>query len=156
MRGTLRNWAGAIAAGAVLAALVAGCGAATDDASTQDQIRQARADGARQARDAERLRQLERRVRNQEKGGKPSPSSGGRAPAAPASPKSCGGGLSAGSNTTCTFAANVRAAYYELGGSGGMTVTAYSPATDRSYEMSCTGATTHVCRGGNSASVYFP
>jgi hypothetical protein len=37
-----------------------------------------------------------------------------------------------------------------------MSVTVYSPTTDRTYTMSCSAGTPHVCTGGNNASVYFP
>jgi glucodextranase-like protein len=66
---------------------------------------------------------------------------------------SCGGELSVGPNTTCAFAEEVRSAY---GDHGPGTVMAFSPATDRTYAMSCTDASDVVCTGGNDASVYFP
>jgi hypothetical protein len=65
----------------------------------------------------------------------------------------CGDGLSVGPNTTCPFAVNVRAAYWQQG-SG--TVMAYSPVTHRTYAMSCSRGALVVCTGGNHASVYFP
>ncbi len=65
----------------------------------------------------------------------------------------CGGGLSVGPNTTCAFAEDVRSAYQE---NGPGTVVAYSPVTNRSYSMSCSGGATVECTGGNDASVYFP
>jgi hypothetical protein len=84
-------------------------------------------------------------------------------PAAPAAPvasdvslsgsSSCGDGLSVGPNTTCPFAVNVRAAYWQQGAG---TVMAYSPVTHRTYAMSCSRAALVVCTGGNNASVYFP
>jgi hypothetical protein len=49
----------------------------------------------------------------------------------------------------------VRDAYARTGG-GYVTVTAYSPATGRSFDMYCSGGSPHVCTGGNNASVYFP
>jgi hypothetical protein len=69
---------------------------------------------------------------------------------------SCGGDLYVGPNTTCGFAANVRSDYFGQIGSGSGTVSAYSPTTERVYEMFCTAGTPHVCTGGNDASVYFP
>ena len=66
---------------------------------------------------------------------------------------SCGNELSVGPDTTCAFAEDVRSAY-EASGPG--TVTAYSPVTKRTYEMTCTDDSTVVCTGGNNASVYFP
>jgi hypothetical protein len=64
----------------------------------------------------------------------------------------CGDGLTAGANTSCAFAENVRVAYEQ---SGPGTVTAYSPATNATYEMSCSYGPSVVCTGGNDASVYF-
>lgn len=66
----------------------------------------------------------------------------------------CGGGLSVGPNTSCSFAQNVRA-MYQAQGAG--TYAVYSNVTGQSYMMSCSpnGAEV-VCTGGNNASVYFP
>ena len=66
---------------------------------------------------------------------------------------SCGDGLIAGARTSCPFAENVRASY-EQSGAGVLEV--YSPTTGQTYRMYCTGGSTHVCTGGNGASVYFP
>jgi Glucodextranase, domain B len=65
----------------------------------------------------------------------------------------CGGDLSAGPSTSCGFAENVRAAYRE---SRSSVVTAFSPATGKTYTMYCTTSSPHVCTGGNDAAVYFP
>jgi hypothetical protein len=65
---------------------------------------------------------------------------------------SCGGGLSVGPDTTCAFAENVYQAYLSQGSGY---VTAYSPVTQLSYTMYCSGSTPVVCTGGNNASVYF-
>jgi hypothetical protein len=62
-------------------------------------------------------------------------------------------GLTAGARTSCPFAENVRASY-EQSGSGVLEV--YSPTTEQTYRMYCTGGATLVCTGGNGASVYFP
>jgi hypothetical protein len=65
----------------------------------------------------------------------------------------CGGGLHAGPNTSCPFAANVRDAYNEAPGSRA-TVRVFSPVTDQTYTMTCTPAGAGVtCSGGNNASV---
>jgi hypothetical protein len=65
----------------------------------------------------------------------------------------CGGGLHAGPNTSCPFAANVRDAYNEAPGSRA-TVRVYSPVTDQTYTMTCSPAGNGVtCSGGNNASV---
>ncbi|MEA2272047.1 MAG: hypothetical protein QOI98_755, partial [Solirubrobacteraceae bacterium] len=65
----------------------------------------------------------------------------------------CGGDLSVGPNTSCGFAENVRAAYRQ---SGSSVVSAFSPATGKTYTMYCTTSSPHVCTGGNDAAVYFP
>jgi hypothetical protein len=65
----------------------------------------------------------------------------------------CGGGLVVGPNTSCPFAANVRAEYYR---SGAGWIVVHSPTTGRTYDMFCTSTSPHVCTGGNNAAVYFP
>lgn len=68
----------------------------------------------------------------------------------------CGGDLSVGPNTSCSFAENVEAAYDGTSG-GPETVTAYSPATGVTYAINCSAGTPHVCSGGttHNASLYF-
>lgn len=74
------------------------------------------------------------------------PPSGGRS--------SCGGALSVGPNTSCAFAANVRATYQRVGGG---TIEVFSPTTGKYYVMSCANTGSEVtCTGANNASVYFP
>jgi hypothetical protein len=69
--------------------------------------------------------------------------------------RACGGGLFAGANTTCAFAAKVRDAYDQASG-GSQTVEAYSPVTGQTYTMRCDPAGDGVtCEGGNNASVHF-
>jgi hypothetical protein len=79
-------------------------------------------------------------------------------PAAPADGggTSCGGDLSVGPNTSCSFAQNVEQGYGQSGG-GDQDVTAFSPATGQTYVIRCTGGSPHVCSGGttNGASIYF-
>ncbi|HKP90085.1 MAG TPA: hypothetical protein VJT75_08945 [Thermoleophilaceae bacterium] len=148
---------------AVLAAL-AGCGSGVDVARTldnQEQIRQARADGAT----AERIKQLQRQLREQKgSGGSDAPGPSGDSPGGsgiPGTPgplagsRACGDGVTAGPNTTCAFARNVRDDYWRLGG-GDISVSSYSSALGRDVTMSCHSGTTHTCTGGNNASVYFP
>jgi len=65
----------------------------------------------------------------------------------------CGGNLSVGSNTSCSFAYNVRAEYLAAGGRDAQ-IEAYSPVTGRYYVMTCTPGVPTVCRGGNNAVVY--
>lgn len=68
---------------------------------------------------------------------------------------SCGGGLSVGPSTSCSFAQNVESAY--RGGSGPGTLEVYSPVTGQNYSMTCNlNGNQVVCTGGNNASVYFP
>ena len=69
---------------------------------------------------------------------------------------SCGGGVYAGSVTSCPFALNVQQTWSASGGTDG-TVYAYSPVTGQSYAMSCNevGAGTIACSGGNNAYVQF-
>jgi hypothetical protein len=69
--------------------------------------------------------------------------------------ESCGGGVYAGPNTSCSFALNVRDAYYEAPGSSA-TVRVYSPVTNETYAMNCRPSGSGVtCSGGNNASVTF-
>jgi hypothetical protein len=65
----------------------------------------------------------------------------------------CGDGLSAGPNTSCGFAQNVRAAYQQTGDT---VLAVTSPVTGRAYTMYCTSTSPHTCTGGNNAAVYFP
>ena len=69
---------------------------------------------------------------------------------------SCGGDLSVGPNTSCSFAQNVEQAYDQSTG-GTTVVTAHSPVTGLNYTIDCTGGSPHVCTGGSThnASVYF-
>ena len=147
-----------LCAGAVLVFGAAGCDVGGGDGD--DDVRQAREEGEQAGRDRERLRDLENKLREQEKqkdkgGSEDRPSGGGSPPAAP-SGKNCGGGLTAGPNTSCAFASNVRDAYADAGGEGTIEVLVYSPTTDKEYGMTCTGGSPHVCTGGNNASVSFP
>ncbi len=63
----------------------------------------------------------------------------------------CGNGVAVGPNTTCPFALNV-AAKFRAGRA--RVVTAYSPARNRNYVMTCASGTPTVCRGGDDASVF--
>jgi hypothetical protein len=141
-------------------ALVAGCGGNDDE-----DLDRAREEGARQARlqerqkqQRERQRELEKKIKELEEkqrqgGSSAGGSSGGTAAPSTGGRTSCGDGLTVGPNTTCAFARVVRAEYQRTG-SG--TVEAYSPVTERTYTMSCSHGSPHVCVGGNNASVYFP
>jgi hypothetical protein len=140
-----------------LAGGVTACGG--DDGPSDEDVQAAREQGEKEERDRQRLRDIERELREQRKrdrdGGGSSPPSGGGSQPAPRR-TNCGAGVQAGPNTTCAFARNVREEYYTAGGSGAMSITVYSPATDRTYTMSCTGGSPHACTGGNNASAYFP
>lgn len=79
---------------------------------------------------------------------------GGGGAAAPAASDDCGGGISVNSSTTsCAFGREVRASFYAGGQSD--VVEAFSPATGKSYTLTCSGSTLIVCRGGNNAEVRF-
>ncbi len=69
-----------------------------------------------------------------------------------ASETPCGGQLSVGPDTTCSFAQDVREKY-ESAGPG--TYEVFSPATEKTYSMTCSPGTPVVCTGGNNASVFF-
>jgi hypothetical protein len=69
----------------------------------------------------------------------------------PSSGSSCGGDVSVGPNTTCDFARNVADGYRATGSS---VIRAYSPKTDSTYAMTCSGSDPTVCHGGNDATVY--
>lgn len=141
-----------------------GCGG--DDGASQAEIERERGDAAQQARQEERIKQLEREQRNLKKekaksggggGGSSGANSGrgsGPTPSAGSGRTQCGGGLSVGANTSCPFAQAVRDAYNASGQSSNFT--AYSTVTGKDYAMSCSSGSPHVCTGGNNASVYFP
>jgi hypothetical protein len=145
-----------------LCAFAAGCGG--DDGASQEQLQQAREDGAKEAQAQAKLNQLERQVKQlRKKGNKQAKSSGSSSsPAASTSSSSsgggqtsCGGGVTAGANTSCAFAMNVAGEYGS--NPGASSIMAYSPVTGVLYQMNCSpnGAGT-VCTGGNNASVYIP
>lgn len=140
--------------GAPLLCLLAVAGGCSNNNSDREQ--RIRDEAERQGRQEERLRQLENEVKNQRKGGGTTTgSSGGTTPAPNNNSSSaggnCGGGIVANSNTTCDFARNVAAAYGKQSGAG--VVSAFSPATGKSIQMSCEGASPVVCTGGNNARV---
>jgi hypothetical protein len=107
-------------------------------------------------------------VQQSQQPGGPSKSSGGSKPSAgganvahelpggtSSNATSCGGGLAVGPDTTCVFAEAVESSYRSSGGSS--TVEAYSPVTEKNYEMTCvTSAGEVTCTGGIGAVVYFP
>ena len=147
-----------------LCAFTAGCGG--DDGASEDQLQQAREDGAKEAKAQMKLDQLQKQVnqlsKKSKKSSKSSGSSGNSSSVAPTSSgsstsgyTSCGGGVSAGSSTSCEFAMNVAGEYGS--NPGASSINAYSPVTGQMYTMSCSpsgGGT--VCSGGNGASVFIP
>jgi len=84
--------------------------------------------------------------------GERAPSTGGGSQSA-GGQSSCGGDLSVGPDTTCEFAEDVQSAYRSSGGSS--TVEAFSPVTNKTYEMTCVTGAQVKCTGGIGATVYF-
>jgi hypothetical protein len=72
----------------------------------------------------------------------------------------CGDRVSAGPDTSCAFAQNVREQYIPFEQEGSVIIHVYSPVTQETYAMNCvtTGTTDNyvTCRGGNNAMVTFP
>lgn len=137
---------------------VAACGSS---GASQEELNQAKREGAAQARETARIKQIQHELRKLRHGNRAGnvavvPSGGASGGSATTGSTSCGGELSVGPATTCPFAENVRAAYEEELGSGSGIVYAYSPVTEKLYEMQCTAGAPHVCTGGDNASVYFP
>jgi hypothetical protein len=59
------------------------------------------------------------------------------------------------SQTSCAFAEVVRSAYAtQPRRSGTVVINAYSPVTNETYRMTCTGSGVVTCKGGNNAVVY--
>jgi hypothetical protein len=77
-------------------------------------------------------------------------------PTVPTYATQCISGVAVGSSkTSCAFAANVLNAYWtQPQRSGTVFVYAYSPITDQSYLMTCTGQRVVTCSGGDNAIVY--
>jgi hypothetical protein len=141
-----------------LTLVFAACG---DSGASQDEIDQARKEGATQTRQQLKIKQIEEELKSVQKNGNAATNqnqaqTGRSIPGSSGGATSCGGTLSVGANTTCGFAANVEADYYAEIGSGSGTVYSYSPTTGRYYTMYCTAGSPHQCTGGNEASVYFP
>ena len=146
---------------AALALLFSGCGGS--GGASEGEIERARKEGAQQARQSERIERLREEVgelngkgggagsSGSSSAGASSGSSGGSGGSGAVS--SCGDGVSVGPNTSCPFAFRVADAYRS---SSASVVDVYSPVTGRTYTMTCTSGSPHVCTGGNDASVYFP
>jgi len=148
----------AVAALLVLSTTFAACG---DSGASQEELDQARTEGAEQASQQAKIDDIEKQLKSlrKNKNGRsnsaPPPSTSG-SPSSSGGNTSCGGSLSVGPSTTCGFAANVQANYYSEIGSGSGSVYSHSPTTGQYYTMYCTAGSPHVCTGGNNASVYFP
>jgi hypothetical protein len=156
-RSTAKKFVPALVALLLLGASLAisGCGGSD---SSQAEINEAKRAGAAHAREQIRIKQIQHELRalRHGRGGAPVPPSDGSSGSSSASgSSSCGDELSVNSVTTCPFAENVRSSYFEEIGSGSGTVYAYSPTTDQTYSMYCTGSP-HECTGGNDAALYFP
>jgi hypothetical protein len=156
-----RRWFQILAASAAVLSLATALPACGGSDSSQDELDQAREEGAKEAQQQARIKDIEKQVRNLKKsknGSSPGslPSNPGGSTASSGGTTTCGGSLSVGPNTTCGFAANVEADYYAEIGAGSGSVYSYSPTTGRYYTMYCSAGSPHVCTGGNDASVYFP
>jgi serine/threonine-protein kinase len=117
---------------------------------------------------ADALTAWAQRVRRSKAGRKPAAGAPAPAPApapgasaAPAPPvayvteKDCLGGVTVSSTTSCPFAHNVREAWRATSGTAN-TVTAYSDATGRTYDMTCAPVSGGItCKGGVNAVVSF-
>jgi hypothetical protein len=149
---------GVIAVGALVLSLgLAACG---DSGASKEELAKAAHKGAVHRAEQERLRKLERRVREANRVPKSGSAEPNPAPAPESSPTpsgtDCGNSLTAGPETSCPFAENVRAVYENEIGVGSGNIHAYSPANETIYPMYCTAGSPHECSGAISATVYFP
>jgi hypothetical protein len=141
-----------------LALTLAACGSS---GAGQDEIDRARTEGAKEAHQQLKIKQIQHQLKELKHGHGTTTSTGTSAPSPSSATSSgggssCGGSLSVGPNTTCGFAVNVESDYFSQIGSGAGTVYSYSPTTGKTYSMYCTAGEPHQCTGGNNASVYFP
>jgi hypothetical protein len=155
--GSARVWLLVFVAIAASAGLVA-CGGG---GANQEELAKAAHKGAAHRAEQERLRKLEKELKEVHNGGAGTnlgvPNQAPTTTSAPAETNSnCGNGLTVGPDTTCEFAENVRTEYEFEIGSGPGKITAYSPANETVYEMYCTAGSPHECTGAIDASVYFP
>ena len=156
---TLRRGQVAIAA-VVVVALPFGLAACGDSGASKEELAKAAHKGAVHRAEQERLRKLERELKEVHK----VPKTGSAEPNPPTSRESnpgpsgtdCGNDLIAGPETSCGFAENVRAVYENEIGVGAGHLFAYSPANETVYPMYCTAGSPHECSGAISATVYFP
>jgi hypothetical protein len=137
---------------AMLAFALTACGGG-DNLSSED-VQQAAAAAVKKAQQQQRIKDLQGQVNKIRKGQSDSTDSSSSSSSGSSSSgagNDCGGGVSAGPNTTCGFAQNVAGQYRE---SGSSVVRAFSPTTGETYAMTCSGTDPVICRGGNNASVY--
>jgi Flp pilus assembly protein TadG len=150
----------------------AGCGSddSGDSLAEAERLAQAKQEGAREARaeqEARKAAREQRRLRREiqrirrDRAQASAPSGGnGATPSStviPSGGTNCGSGVTAGANTSCAFARNVRDNYYAAG-QGDIYVDVYSPTTGQTYSMYCRagrGGAATLCTGGNNASVSF-
>jgi hypothetical protein len=154
--GSARIWV-LVCIAIVASASLAACGGG---GASSEELAKAAHKGAAHRAEQERLRKLEKELKEVHNGnvgtnpGVPNPAP--TTTTAPPTNSNCGNELTAGPDTTCEFAENVRTEYeYEIG-SGPGKVTAYSPANETVYEMFCTAGSPHECSGAIDATVYFP
>jgi hypothetical protein len=139
---------------AAIAFAVSSCGSSC---ASQDELNQARTEGAKEAEQQTKIEKIEGQLKSLKHGhGVPNRSNTSGSSVPTGGTTGCGGGLSVGANTTCAFGENVEYEYFAEIGSGSGTVVAYSPVTEKLYSMYCTAGEPHECTGGKSASVYFP
>ena len=148
-----------IVVGIVISLGLAACGGS--GSSNQEELARAKRQAANHVHKEDRLRRLEKELKQVHKGsgsGSDVTTNSAPSPAPPppqSSRSSCGGSLSVGPDTTCEFAENVELEYEREMGSGSGSVVAYSPANNETYDMFCTAAP-HECSGAIDATVFFP
>jgi hypothetical protein len=137
--------ASALILGIVVALGLAACGGSN---ISQQDVSQAATQAAQEAK----LKALKDQVQAlQQQNGTSTPTGG----SSDSSGRDCGSGVVAlNAGTTCPFALNVAATYYDSGQPG--TVEVFSPVTHQTYTMSCTAGHPHTCSGGNNAQVSVP
>ncbi|MFN2617845.1 MAG: hypothetical protein ABR581_12105 [Thermoleophilaceae bacterium] len=135
---------------------VAGCGGSDKSANElkrENEIKQARQQGAQ----AEKLRQLQRELRQQKgnSGSGQGGSTGSTGNNGPVAFKGCDPNVSVNAaSTTCPFGENVFYEYWKSGRAGSITV--YSPSTRQTYLASCTQTGGEVlCATAQGAGVRF-
>ncbi|HEY0392803.1 MAG TPA: hypothetical protein VGC63_13965 [Solirubrobacterales bacterium] len=137
-------------------------GACGSSGASQDELNEARTEGAIQAKQQAKIEGIEKELKSLKHHGHGPNQPNAYAPGTAVSPgttsggSGCGGELSVGANTTCAFAENVENDYFSEIGSGSGSVVSYSPVTGKLYTMFCTAGEPHECTGGNNATVYFP